>query len=202
MATEQMEMKEFESKIFGFDLMKRSKLQRQICQGEASHHFPDYVLLLSSNIRGCMLELVLSLCFGILVLNVLAMLLLQCSLPTNQLTRKVFNEKPYTPTEKFICGAVQILSWLILLSGYLLVAIGIVKGSRDVVRKFKSSDCNFSAILIFFCPVLCLVLLALIIGPIATTRYRLIMLPFFSVLAAYAYSGPQEKVKATHLEDN
>lgn len=202
MATEQMEMKEFESKIFGFDLMKRSKLQGKYAKEKLLTHFPDYVLFTIKQHPRLYVGTGSVAMFRYLGAERLSNALVTMFASDKSTDKEVFNEKPYTPTEKFICGAVQILSWLILLSGYLLVAIGIVKGSRDVVRKFKSSDCNFSAILIFFCPVLCLVLLALIIGPIATTRYRLIMLPFFSVLAAYAYSGPQEKVKATHLEDN
>lgn len=70
-----------------------------------------------------------------------------------------------------------------LAGGYVLVLMGLRKGLRFVVscredRFFNGLDC--------LCPILCLVLLALVIGPVTSTRYRFIMIPFFALIAARA----------------
>ena len=89
----------------------------------------------------------------------------------------------WTAFETFAAAAVQILSWLLLLVGYVLVLVGIARGFR---RVRQARDGRLEAWLVYLCPVLCLVLLALVIGPVTATRYRYAMIPFFAILAAQA----------------
>ena len=41
--------------------------------------------------------------------------------------------------------------------------------------------------LLKLCPLLCVVLLAIVIGPITATRYQFVMIPFFAMLAAFTF---------------
>ncbi len=47
---------------------------------------------------------------------------------------------------------------------------------------------DLTRIFVFLCPVLCLLLLAIVIGPVTATRYRFVMHPFLAILAAFALS--------------
>ncbi len=90
---------------------------------------------------------------------------------------------PYAQTAAFAGKAVQGTMILLLLGCYAVVCVGLVRGA------FRPSP--FVA---WLCPVLCLLLLALVIGPVVATRYRFIMIPFFAILAAYAVKErPQEE---------
>lgn len=95
----------------------------------------------------------------------------------------VHEDCPYTSEEKAIGASVQIVSWLILAGGYGLVLIGLWNGFRFVGA---CREDRFFNGLVCLCPILCLVLLALVIGPITSTRYRFIMIPFFAMIAARA----------------
>ena len=60
---------------------------------------------------------------------------------------------------------------------------------RGFLRVRRETDDRLSAWLVYLCPILCLVLLAAVIGPVVAPRYRIIMLPFFAILAAQALKG-------------
>lgn len=85
----------------------------------------------------------------------------------------------YTTIHKVGGFTVQILSWLVLLGGYVLVVLGVFKALKKCCL---SSDWGIR--LLYLCPILCIVLLALVIGPITSTRYRFIMILFFAILAS------------------
>ncbi len=97
----------------------------------------------------------------------------------------VHENRPYTIFEKAIGVTVQAVSWAVLLVGYALVLTGIWKGFRFVVSCHED---KWREWLVYLCPILCLVLLAVVIGPVTATRYRFIMLPFFAMLAARAFA--------------
>ena len=86
---------------------------------------------------------------------------------------------PYTRTNTIIGCVVQIVSWVILLIGYLFVMLGLLKIVRGLPKVVGWQDR-----LLMLCPFLCVILLAIVIGPITSTRYRFIMIPFFAMLAA------------------
>ena len=90
---------------------------------------------------------------------------------------------PYSLAEKAIGMSVQVLSWIALLTGYVLVLLGIWRWGRVAVS--ARENCAFG-VLVWLCPILCLVLLAVVIGPVTATRYRFVMIPFFAILAAHA----------------
>ena len=95
-------------------------------------------------------------------------------------------DKPYTLFEKGVGIALQVASWCMLLVCYGLVFCGFVKGFRNIVfAKDKTHDSAYAK-LAFVCPVLCIVLVAIVIGPVTSTRYRFIMIPFFAMVAGYS----------------
>lgn len=85
----------------------------------------------------------------------------------------------YTMIHKVVGFSVQILSWLVLLAGYVLVVLGVIKSFKKccLSRDWRTR-------LLYLCPILCIILLALVIGPITATRYRFIMILFFAILAS------------------
>ncbi len=93
--------------------------------------------------------------------------------------------KNWTLGEKVFSASAQLFSWAFLVFGYVLVGTGIVRG---FLRVRRTTDDRLSAWLVYLCPILCLVLLAAVIGPVVAPRYRIIMLPFFAILAAQASS--------------
>lgn len=99
------------------------------------------------------------------------------------------NELPvtYSTIHRIIGIGIQVVSWLVLLGGYLLIIFGIV----NIMRRVKSITARER--ILWLCPLLCLMLLAVVIGPIATTRYRFIMIPYFSILAAFAIPNGIDK---------
>ena len=97
----------------------------------------------------------------------------------------------WTAFETFAAAFVQILSWLLLLVGYVLVLVGIARG---FCRVRQARDRRLEAWLVYLCPVLCLVLLALVIGPVTATRYRYAMIPFFAILAAQAIPSERSRL--------
>ena len=88
---------------------------------------------------------------------------------------------PYTRTNTIIGCAVQIVSWTILLVGYLFVILGLLNAVRRLPKVV-----GWQNRLLMLCPFLCVVLLAIVIGPITATRYRFVMIPFFAMLAAFS----------------
>ena len=88
---------------------------------------------------------------------------------------------PYTRTNTIIGCAVQIVSWAILLGGYLFVILGLLNAVRGLPKVV-----GWQNRLLMLCPFLCVVLLAIVIGPITATRYRFVMIPFFAMLAAFS----------------
>ena len=91
--------------------------------------------------------------------------------------------RAYTTGDKVLAASSQILSWACLGVGYVLVWIGIV---RSFLRVRRAEGDRLTAWLVYLCPILCLVLLAAVIGPVVAPRYRFIMVPFFAIVAAGA----------------
>ena len=85
---------------------------------------------------------------------------------------------------------------MILSCGYILVVVGAFKGFKAAMSSDKAE--RFDKIIILLCPILSLVLLAIVIGPITATRYRFIMIPFFAILAGYALKSTDTNFNKIH----
>ena len=95
-------------------------------------------------------------------------------------------DPPYSTVEKAVGAILQILSWCILFVGYALTIRGMAMGfGRFFGNVAQSADWKLQRYA-FLCPICCLLVLAIVIGPVTATRYRFMMVPFFAILAGYA----------------
>lgn len=181
------DMERFESEIADYDLMKRSKLMGKYAREQLMAHLPEYMIYTAKTHP--------RLYAGTGTVALLRYLGLErtCDALDNMWSSGVARgyqvqyETPYTLGEKALGAGVQIVSWLVLLGGYLLVAIGAIKS----IRRYK--DLSFGGYLLVLSPLLSIILLAAVIGPITATRYRYIMIPFFAILAGYSAMSMQKK---------
>ena len=180
-------MERFESEIADYDLMKRSKLMGKYAREQLMAHLPEYMIYTAKTHP--------RLYAGTGTVALLRYLGLErtCDALDNMWSSGVARgyqvqyDAPYTFGEKALGAGVQIVSWLVLLGGYLLAAIGAVKS----IRHYK--DLSFGGYLLVLSPLLSIILLAAVIGPITATRYRYIMIPFFAILAGYSAMSMQKK---------
>ena len=182
-AKEQESMKRFETSIQADDLMLQSQKKGAYAKERILAHLPQYGLFTLKRhprLYGGTGTVALFRYLGLeRICNCLDVLW------GSGLSRgnAVHEDCPYTSEEKAIGASVQIVSWLILAGGYGLVLMGLWNGLRFVGA---CREDRFFNGLVCLCPILCLVLLALVIGPITSTRYRFIMIPFFAMIAARA----------------
>ncbi len=176
-------MGEFESGIAGFDLMKRSQLQGEYAKRQILAHLPAYVTYtIKRHPR---------LYAGTGAVALLRYLGLERTCDAldamwgsnNARGFAPEHDTPYTVFEKVLGGGLQVGSWLVLVCGYALVLVGMARGIACAVgiRHTHSGKLVF-----VLCPILSLMLLAAVIGPITATRYRFIMIPFFAILSGYS----------------
>ena len=99
---------------------------------------------------------------------------------------------PYSACDVLIACGVQIFAWMCLVAGYLAVFGGCWQIFR--CRGLASGATGVDRLLLW-CPILSLLLLAAVIGPVTATRYRFIMIPFFSIIAAISVAPRQDQMK-------
>lgn len=177
------EMGEFESRIAGFDNMKKSQLQGEYAKRQILAHLPDYVLYTIKRhprlYAGTGTVALLRYLGWDRVCDALDAM--WGSNNARGFTPK--HDTPYTVWEKLLGGSLQVGSWLVAVCGYVLVLFGIVNGLK--LTHGASLPCK-GKVVVVLCPILSLILLAAVIGPITATRYRFIMIPFFAILSGYA----------------
>ena len=182
--TAKADMARFESEIADCDLMKRSQLQGDYAKQKILSHLSEYCIYTVKKHP--------KLYAGTGTVALLRYLgwertcdALDAMWGTNNARGYApVYEKPYTFSEKALGGGLQIVSWVVLLAGYILVTIGIIKGFWNAFMLRDGS--RRERVMVVLCPILSLLLLAAIIGPITSTRYRFIMIPFFAMLSGYA----------------
>lgn len=179
---EKAEMRTFERSIADDDLMLRSKKQGEYAKRKIMAYLPEYAVYTMKTHPRMYAGTGTVAMFRYLGCERICDCLDGMWGSGNAKGHAITPIKPYAITEKIIGAGVQIVSWMVLLIGYGLVLIGIVNGARWVGANANRYD----RLLVFLCPVLSLVLLAAVIGPITATRYRFIMIPFFSIVAGYA----------------
>ncbi len=186
-----LDMAEFETKISGLDLMKRSQLQGEYARQKILAHLPEYCLFAAKRHP--------RLYAGTGTVAMLRYLGLERTCDaldamwgSNNARGFTPLEKQYSFAEKAVGGTLQVLCWIVLLIGYVLVSVGIVKGIGNMFAPVHEN--KKERLMIVICPILSLLLLAVVIGPITATRYRFIMIPFFAMLAGLALtkSNPQQ----------
>jgi len=182
------DMSEFESKIAAFDLMKKSQLKGEYAKRQILAHLPAYVTYtIKRHPR---------LYAGTGTVALLRYLgqdrtcdALDAMWGSNN--ARVFTpeyDTPYTVFEKATGGCLQVISWLVLICGYVLVLLGMAKGIKLALGTYHAYR---DKLVFVMCPILSLILLAAVIGPITATRYRFIMIPFFAILAGFSCAGAQ-----------
>lgn len=171
-------MAEFEASIDGVDKMKSSKLQGAFAKRELLSHIGQYGLFtLRAHPR---------LYVGTGTVALLRYLGLDsCCYALDDLwgsgNHAPNDERvPYGKIQIVVSCTIQIISWIILVLGYALVSVGSFKLIKDVFTNWSMER------LVIISPLLSLILLALIIGPVTATRYRFIMIPFFAIIASLA----------------
>lgn len=185
-------MSEFESQIADYDLMKQSQLLGKYAKSRIMEHFAEYCIFTAKRHP--------RLYAGTGTVAMLRYLGLERICDALDAMWGSNNARGFTPGydvqyafwEKAIGGGLQVASWIVLIIGYVLVAIGIVKGLRFAVA--LNGKMNADRLMVVLCPILSLVLLAGVIGPITATRYRFIMIPFFAMLAGYSMLGSKESL--------
>lgn len=180
---EKKEMTTFEQTIKDDDLMLRSQKQGKFARQKILSHFPEYALFTLRKHPRMYAGTGTVAMFRYLGLERICDCLDGMWGSGDARGYAVTPDKPYTMSEKVIGAGVQIVSWFVLLAGYVLVFVGVVRGGA-AVRRY--GDNRVEHLLVYLCPILSLALLAIVIGPITATRYRFIMIPFFAILAGYS----------------
>ena len=183
------DMLRFDSEIAGYDLMKRSQMQGDYAKRKILAHLPEYCIYTAKKHP--------RLYAGTGTVALLRYLGLERTCDAldamwgsnNARGYAPVYEKPYTFTEKVLGGGLQIVSWGVLMIGYIVVVIGIFKGLRNAL--LLRDESRRERIMVVLCPILSLLLLAVVIGPITNTRYRFIMIPFLAMLSGYAVKNRQ-----------
>jgi hypothetical protein len=180
------EMASFERTIANNDLMMQSQKQGAYAQQQILSHLPQYLVWTAKRHP--------RLYAGtgtVALLRYLGCDRLYGRLNSMWGAGNTATSQEYTGIETFAAGFIQILAWVLLLVGYVLVLVGIARGFR---RVRQARDRRLEVWLVYLCPVLCLVLLALVIGPVTATRYRYAMIPFFAILAAQAIPSERSRL--------
>ena len=190
------QMNEVEENISGYDLMKRSQLQGEYAKRELLRHMREYIIYTIKKHPRFYAGTGSVAMLRYLGLERICDALDSTWGSNNARGVAPVYETPYTATEKGVGLGLQIFSWLILSCGYILVVVGAFKGFKAAMSSDKAE--RFDKIIILLCPILSLVLLAIVIGPITATRYRFIMIPFFAILAGYALKSTDTNFNKIH----
>ena len=196
-AEERQRMKDdmlvFESRIVDCDLMKKAQLQGDYAKRQILAHLPSYIAYtLQTHPR---------LYAGTGSVAMLRYLGLERACDAldslwgsnNARGYAPSNDMPYTVAEKAVGCGLQLFSWAVLLVGYGLVMVGMTRGLKAAWATGRGR--RFGQVVVVLCPILSLLLLAVVIGPITSTRYRFIMIPFFAMLSGYSVRpGSDEQV--------
>lgn len=178
------DMARFESEIATYDLMKRSQMQGDYAKKQIFSHLPEYCIYTAKKHP--------RLYAGTGTVALLRYLGLERACDAldamwgsgNARGFSPSHKKPYTFAERSVGVILQIISWVALLIGYILVVVGSIKGIKKALALRYEN--RFEQIITVMCPILSLLLVAAVIGPITATRYRFIMIPFFAILSGYA----------------
>lgn len=184
-ARQEADMSAFEKTIADDDLMLQSQKQGAYAQEQILSHLPQYLVWTAKRHP--------RLYAGtgtVALLRYLGCDRLCSRLDAMWGSRLADETQEWMAVETFAAVAVQVSSWLLLLAGYVLVLIGIARG---FFRVRQARNRRLETWLVYLCPVLSLVLLALVIGPVTATRYRYIMIPFFAILAAQAIPSERNR---------
>lgn len=171
------DMKVFEQGLVGLDKMSRSKKMGNYAKSQILTHLPQYALYTAKVHPRLYCGTGTVALMRYLGFNAVCYALDDAWGSGNHAPDE--ERVAYTTIHKVVGFTVQILSWLLLLVGYVLVAFGVINSLR---KCFAAKDWRNR--LLYLCPILCIVLLALVIGPITATRYRFIMILFFAILAS------------------
>ena len=182
------DMARFEAEIADCDLIKRSQMKGDYAKRKILSHLPKYCIYTAQKHPRLYVGTGMVAMLRYLGLERMSDALDAIWGSNNARGYAPVYEKPYTFTEKVLGGGLQIVSWGVLMVGYVFVVAGIFKGLRDVLI-FR--DSGKDRLIVVLCPILSLLLLAAIIGPITSTRYRFIMIPFFALLSGYAVKSRQ-----------
>lgn len=180
---EKSEMRIFEESIANDDLMLRSKKQGEYARRKIMAHLSEYAIFTMKTHPRMYAGTGTVAMFRYLGCESISNCLDGMFGAKNVKGDVILPVEHYSIREKIIGAGVQLVSWLVLSIGYSLVLIGLVNGARWAVANANRYD----KVLVFLCPVLSLVLLAAVIGPITATRYRFVMIPFFSIVAGYSF---------------
>lgn len=171
------DMKCFEQGLTGLDKMSRSQKMGEYAKSQILSHLPQYALYTITVHPRLYCGTGTVALMRYLGLNAVCYALDDAWGSGNHAPGE--KRVAYTTIHKVIGFTVQILSWLVLFGGYVLVALGAFK----LIKKCCASA-DWKDRLLYLCPILCIILLALVIGPITATRYRFIMILFFAILAS------------------
>lgn len=174
------DMKLFEQGLMGLDKMSRSKKMGEYARSQILSHLPQYAIYTATVHPRLYCGTGTVALMRYLGFNAVCYALDDAWGSGNHAPHE--KRVAYTTIHKVVGFTVQILSWLVLLGGYVLVVFGAFKAFKKCCL---SSD--WRTRLLYLCPILCIVLLALVIGPITATRYRFIMILFFAILASQSF---------------
>ena len=177
------DMSEFESRIVAFDLMKKSQLKGEYAKRQLLAHLPAYVAYTIKRHPRLYAGTGTVALLRYLGLDRACDALDAMWGSNNARGFAPEHDTPYTVFEKAVGGCLQVISWLMLICGYVLVLLGMAKG---VKLALGTGHANRRKLVFVLCPILSLILLAVVIGPITATRYRFIMIPFFAILAGFS----------------
>lgn len=177
---------QFEDSLADADLMTQSKAMGKYAKEQILTHFKEYVAFtLQRHPR---------LYFGTGTIAVLRYLGLEgaCAVLEDASGGGTSVAVP-TQNDKVIAWGMQGLSFVILGLAYCVILVGFLRGGWAALKSKSLFSLRSIAFLSAFGGVL---LLAIVIGPITATRYRLAMIPFFAILASMAFLLPKRQPEA------
>ena len=111
-----------------------------------------------------------------------------------------FSRKPGTGILRYgVIAALVVLSFLWLAACYAIILLGTATAAKYIMAVRRKHPRYGKKMLTGYLSVLMsLALIALVLGPVVTTRYRFIMIPFFAVLASYLGVRPRLRSRLGH----
>ncbi len=169
--------KAIEARAEEFDLMRRSKILGTYAKDQILTHWGDYLLFTIKRHPRLYCGTGTVALFRYLGAE-------GCCTAITKSTQDGQPSSDFTRRDSVIAWSIQYVSLALLAAIYLIIICGIVSGACAA----RASGRLFSmASVAFFAALGGMLLLALVIGPITATRYRFIMLPFFALMASFAY---------------
>lgn len=172
------EMQEFEKTLEGLDKMESSKRKGAFAKEKILEILPEYAVYTIKNHP--------RLYAGTATVALLryAGLKKLCYALEDKMTGGSADPDPshrveYGKSHVYVALALQGFAWLSLLVCYGCVGLGIVVA----VKRLLDSREDWNSRLLVVSPILAILLIAMVIGPVTATRYRFIMIPFFAILS-------------------